>query len=806
MKITYNWLKQYVDYDGTPEALGEQLTLLGLEVESMDKVGGGYEGVVVAEVVTREPHPDADRLSVCRVRDGEGERQIVCGASNFQVGDKVPLILPGAQLPTKEGEKPFVIKVGKIRGVESHGMMCSGKELGVSEDSAGLMILPADAEVGQPLAAHLGLDEVDYVYDLEITPNRPDWNSVIGIAREIAALTKSPLKVPEPTLSEGAQAVTERVKVRIEDSSLCPRYSARLIQGVKVGPSPSWLKNTLEKIGIRSINNVVDVTNFVMMEVGQPLHAFDYHLLAQGEGQVATVVVRPSTEGEKFTTLDEAEHELPTGTVMIADEQKAIALGGVMGGLNTEIGDNTVDVLLESAHFNPQSIRATSKKLELRTDASYRFERCADVGIVDWASRRAAALILELAGGELSSGVVDEYPAPPAEREISLRFEKTNELLGIAIPDEDQKAMLERLELPVKSSGEREATFGIPTYRVDLKREADLIEEVARLFGVDKIPSTPPRGAVGSHAFDAVHDELAEVRRYLVGFGLTEIQGQTLISDAAVGLTKNEEIVGLEHPLSSDMNILRPSLLPGLVTVLQHNANHGTQDVAGFEIGTVFVMQDGVPQEKRQLALTLTGLRRAPFWSSEGGDKNFDLFDLKGILEELLDALGCRGLQWRAAGSVDPLFVEQGEIVLGKQVLGRFGQMQPVTASKVDLKRPVFLAELDLELLLKRRNAARSFKALAQFPAIRRDVAMLVAEEVGHEAVLRAVKKAKAENLHSVELFDVFRGKGIPEGKKSVAYAFVYRHNERTLKDAEVTAAHEKVVNQLTSVLEAEIR
>ena len=806
MKITYNWLKQYVDFDGSPEALGEHLTMLGLEVESLERVGGAYEGVVVAEVLTRDPHPDADRLSVCRVNDGEGERQIVCGATNFKAGDKVPLILPGAQLPTSDPAKPFVIKVGKIRGVESHGMMCSGKELGASDDADGLMILESDATVGQAFAAHLGFDEIDYVFDLEITPNRPDWNSVIGIAREISALTGQPLRLPETPIKESVDTVAGQVQVRIEDTSLCGRYSARLIRNVKVGPSPSWLKSSLEKIGIRSINNVVDITNYVMMEVGQPLHAFDYHLLARNGDEAATVLVRPARENETFVTLDEAEHELPAGAVMIADETKAIALGGIMGGLNSEIGDATKDVLLESAHFSPQSIRATSKKLDLRTDASYRFERCADIGIAEWASKRAASLILELAGGELQQGVVDEYPSPDKPRELTLRYAKTNELVGIQIPGEEQKGMLERLELELLDSSESESRFAVPSFRVDLKREVDLIEEVVRLYGIDKIPSTPPRGVIGMHEHDAVHDDLAMVRGLLSGMGLAEIQGQTLISDKAVGIPAGCDIVPLEHPLSSDMNILRPSLLPGLVTVLQHNANHGTQDVSAFEVGTVFGLKDGQPVESRRLGIAMTGARAPGFWLGAEGGGEIDLYDLKGRLEQLLEGIGVRGIQWRAAAEADALFVEEGQFGLGKQVLGRFGQVQPVSASKLDLKRPVFLAELDLDLLLKRRTSARSFKALPQFPAIRRDVAMLVDESVSYDDVIRAVKKAKAKFLQSVSIFDVFRGKGIPEGKKSVAYAFVYRDRERTLKDDEVTAAHANVIERLKQETAAEIR
>ena len=394
MKVTFNWLKQYVEFDWSPAELSERLTMLGIEVEGVQKLGGEFEGVVVAHVITRDKHPNADKLTVCRVHDGKGERQIVCGAQNFKAGDKVPMILPGASLPAKPGEAPFTIKVGKIRGVDSHGMMCSPQELGLSDPVDGLLILPEDAKVGQPFAEYLGRSGSDIVYDLEITPNRPDLNSVIGIAREISALTGNPLKLPEVKLSETGSPVQQSVAVRIEDPELCPRYTARVIRGVKIAPSPDWLKSALEKVGVRSISNVVDVTNYVMLETGQPLHAFDYHLLAKAGGAAPpSIVVRRATDGEKFMTLDGQERTLTSQMLLIADETKAVALAGVMGGQNSEINLNTVDVLVESACFKPQNIRATSKKLELRSESSYRFERGADVGVCDWVSQRAAQLL-----------------------------------------------------------------------------------------------------------------------------------------------------------------------------------------------------------------------------------------------------------------------------------------------------------------------------------------------------------------------------------------------------------------------------
>ncbi|MBI5388617.1 MAG: phenylalanine--tRNA ligase subunit beta [Verrucomicrobia bacterium] len=847
MKVTLNWLKQYVDFTWSPDELTERLTLLGLEVEGVEKLGGEFAGVVVAQVITRDKHPNADKLSVCRVNDGQGERQIVCGAQNFQAGDKVPLALPGAVMATPPGQPPFVIKVGKIRGVESHGMMCSPKELGLAEDAQGLMILPADAQVGQPFAEFLGRAGSDVVYDLEITPNRPDLNSLIGIAREISAATGNPLKVPECGMRNaecGMPKAADLVAVRIDDADLCPRYTARVVRGVKIGPSPDWLRSALEKVGLRSINNVVDVTNYVMLECGQPLHAFDYHLIAKNpveglkserveEGTSATVtapsalqpfnsspptiVIRRARDGEKFTTLDRQEHTLTCENLLIADEAKGIALAGVMGGLNSEINSQSVDVLIESAYFDPANVRRTSKTLGLRTDASYRFERGADIGASDWASRRCAQLILETAGGTLADGIVDAYPNPVPPKQITLRHHKVNELLGIQLRPEEIEYFLGQLGLKVVNRKARPVgveapaepvTFQVPTFRVDLKRETDLIEEVARLYGVDKIPSTPPRGAIGTNEFDPVCDTLGEARRILAGLGLNEAQGQTLIAEAAARFTvPAESLVMLANPLSADMNALRPSLLPGLLDSLRHNLTRKVNDVALFELGRIFSQNGGRTKEERRVALALTGQRAASFWKGEDREAKFDLSDLKGFVEEFLEQFGLRGVTYARRPDSTTLFLESATVQLGgKLPLGELGQVSPVIAKQYDLRDPVWLAELNLDQLLARRNPVKSFKPLPQFPPIRRDVAMLVPEAVTHDAVLAAVKQAKLPNLEAVELFDVFRGQNVPEGQKSLAYAFTYRHAERTLTDAEVNAAHEKLVTQFRQSLQAVVR
>ena len=814
MKVTLNWLRNYVDFNGTPEELTERLTLLGLEVEGVVRLTGQFDGVVVAQVLSRDKHPNADKLSVCRVADGQGERQIVCGAQNFKAGDKIPLILPGASLPLKAGDtQPFTIKVGKIRSVESHGMMCSHEELGIDPEAIGhrredgLLILREDATVGQPLAAYLGLSGSDVVFDLEVTPNRPDLNSLIGIAREIAAVTGNPLRLPQVTLPEtqGASA-----SIRLEATELCSRYTARVIRGLKVGPSPAWLRSNLEKVGLRSINNVVDISNYVMLETGQPLHTFDLRRIQANAVGLPEVVIRRASDGEKFTTLDGREHTLNPENLLIADATGGIALAGIMGGLHSGIQDDTTDVLIESAYFTPTGIRRTSKSLALRSDASYRFERGADVQAAESAGRRCVQLLLEVAGGTVSGANVDAFPNPPQVKELTLRHDRAQVVLGVEIPSETQAQFLSGLGLEEVGQGSRSGSatsvWRVPSWRVDLKREVDLVEEVARLFGVDRIPSTTPRGAVGAHPFDATYDRFAEVRRILTGLGLDEAQGQTLISDTAARWV-SPDVVLLVNPLSSDMNALRPSLLPGLLDSLNHNLSRRNGDVQLFEMGRVFSLQNGVAREGWRVAIALTGARDPRFWSGADRDAKADVFDLKGLLEELIERLGLRGVVYARRPESTALMLESATVTLGgKLPLGQLGQLLPTLAKRYDLRDAVLLAELDLDILLARGNSARSFKPLAAFPSIQRDVAMIVPEAITHEAVLSAVKQAKSNNLEAVELFDVFRGKHVPEGHKSLAYSFTYRAADRTLKDEEVQAAHDRLVGVFQSALGATLR
>ena len=744
MKFTYNWLKQYVDFNWSPTELAAKLTFAGIEVESMVSLGGKIpEQVVIAQILASEKHPNADKLSVCRVNDGIGERQIVCGAKNYKVGDKVPLALPGATMPAG-----FAIKVSKLRGIESQGMMCSTEELGLPKGEDGLLILPVDAPIGKKFAEYLGPG--DTVYDIEVTPNRPDWLSVIGIAREIAAMTSNPLRLPEIALTE---AGAELAAVRVDAPALCPRYTARLIRGVKVCPSPAWLKQILEKVGLRSINNVVDITNYVLLESGHPLHAFDYNLLAGKQ-----IIVRRATAGEQFTALDDSRHELTNDMLVIADAERAVALAGIMGGKNSEINAATTDVLLESAWFLPSNIRKTSKRLGLASDASYRFERGADIDGVVWASNRAAALLQQLAGGQVCRGLTDVLAQPIVKRQVACRHAQVNRLLGIAVPPATVKKIFGGLGLDVVNDTSEAVTVAVPTFRVDLEREADLIEEVCRIYGVEKIPAKMLPAAPAISEFDMQWDARRKVRATLTALGFDEAVNQTMVGEGALKL---------QNPLNAEMTALRQSLMPGLLANLRTNVSRHQYDMKLFEIGRVFAV-DG--KEALHLALAVTGRRTTGDWERT---EKVDYLDLKGALAEL-------------------------------GVTAEIREITAAQAKKSDLRDAVYFAELEFAALPV--AAEKQYRELPKFPAVVRDMALVLDEAVPHAMVVAEIEKNNNKFLEKVELFDIFRGSSIATGKKSVAYSLTFRAVDRTLTDTEVNEAHERIKRQLQQALGCEIR
>ena len=803
MKISLNWLREYVDYDGTPEALAELLTMAGVEVEGIESRGVNLDKVVVAQVLSREPHPNADRLSVCRVDDGSGSqppRQIVCGAKNFSVGDKVPLALPGAVLP---GD--VKIKVGKLRGVESEGMMCSGKELRLADDAEGLLILSPEAPVGAAIGE---LYPADTVLDLEVTPNRSDLLSHVGLAREVAALTgrefRDPVELME-TPPGGEPEAALPVMIAANARQACPFYSARVINDVQVGPSPDWLRARLESVGLRPINNVVDVTNYVMLELGQPLHTFDAAHVGRGG-----VGVRLASPGEELLALDGRTYPLQPHHLVIAavDGGRAEGLAGVMGGEESGITARTNSIILESAYFAPASVRRTSRELGLSSDASYRFERGVDPHRVLAASRRAEDLIAQLCGGQ-SGGVahthhLTEYDAIyfASDTPVPLRLSRCQQVLGTDITADEVDAILTRLGLEKLPTGrfddgadgdlEDESSWHVPSYRPDLRREIDLIEEVSRVFGLDAVPGRVEARFVPPSDVDAAYDFQMGLRRRLVGLGFAEARTGALVrQDAGVGGML------LKNPLNEENAVLRGTLLPGLLAVAERNARLGTADLRLFEVGRLFI--PGWPEghaEPRHLCLVMTGAAQPPAWRhGNGGSRTLDLHDLRGVVEALCAPATVELRPADAPISGESLALLAQVLVDGKPA-GSLGQLSPAKARALELRGDGLVAELELSALQAAAGSARRFRTLARFPSVTRDLAVVVDRALAHGRIDAALRGAHEPLLAGVELFDVFtddRGEKIAAGRKSLAYSLTYRAEDRTLKTEEVNAAHARL-------------
>lgn len=801
MNVTYNWLKEFVDFDLTPEQLADMLTMLGLEVEGMAHLGSGMDDVVVARVETRQQHPNADKLSLCKVNTGSELLDIVCGAQNFNAGDTVALARIGAVLP---GD--FKIKKSKIRGEESFGMLCSEKELGLAEESSGIMILSAGLELGQPVFQALGLK--DTLYEIGLTPNRADCLSAIGIAREIAAKLGTTITAPPVTLQEGSDPVESMISVTVEDGELCPRYAARHISGCRIAPSPEWLVKRLNAVGMRSINNVVDVTNLVMMELGQPLHAFDCARLA---GQ--RIVVRRAAEGELFTTLDGQERTLTTNDLVICDAERPVALAGVMGGLNSEISPESSTVLLESACFKPASIRATSKRLGLHTESSHRFERGIDVDGVIFAIDRAASLIAELSGGTVSQGALDLYPGKAEPTAITLRPQRANALIGISLSTDEIIRILSNLQFSVRVLEDGNLKVVAPSYRVDIEREIDLVEEIARLNGFDRIPTSMPMARVSSDR-PTPHQSLQRtVRDALVSFGMHEIINYSFTDPGAADrllLSADDlrrSVIRLANPLVEEQSVMRTTLLPGLLETVSRNSKFRSLDLRFFEMRRVYLPQGGeeMPHEPLRIAAALTGSREREGWCH--GTETVDFYDAKGIVENILDLLHIEGVTWVA--DVPESYYHPGKscsIMVGRVRIGTLGEIHPAVQEAFDLDKPVYCFELDFEKLVTCCRWKTGITVPSRFPDSTRDMALLVPEETPAERIIDCVRGVKAREIEQVEIFDVYRGSGIPEGFKSIAIRIRYRSFERTLLDEEISAIHAKVRDSLVNKVNVSIR
>lgn len=800
MRVPIEWLKQYVDFEDTPQGLAERLTFCGIEVEGIETVGSDYAGVVVGEVRAVERHPNADRLTVCRVFDGTAERQVVCGAPDVRAGGRYPFAPSGVTLPN--GLK---LKAAKLRGVESHGMLCAEDELRISDDHSGLMKLPEDAVPGTPLASILGGPET--VLDLEITPNRPDCLCLIGVAREVAALYGTRLKRPDDALAEAGGPAAAEVAVEVADAGLCPRYTARVIRGIRIAPSPRWMQRRLELAGIRPINNAVDVTNYVMLECGQPLHAFDLSLI-----RGRRIVVRPAAADEVMHTLDGQERRLAASMLVIADAGGAVAVAGVMGGAGSEIRDTTRDILLESACFKPSSVRATSQALGLTTESSYRFARGVDADGADRASRRAAALLAELGGGTVAPGVLDVAAPAPAPVTIPCRVSFVRRVTGMEADTPAVAAALRALELGVEPADDDTLNVRIPPFRGDLRREVDLVEEFARIHGLHRIPARTPTARIVDGADDRPIRAVAAVRAALVGLGLHETMNYSLTSDTLLdrfGLDEPARRIRLPNPLSAEQAVLRTSLAPQMMATLGRNRAHQVAECAFFEIGRVFALDAaGRTAEEARVALGLMGPAGRGALAKRAEIPPAESFRwIKGIVQRLLAALRAPDCALAPAGPAAAFEPGQSfRIELEGRPAGVVGIVRRKLAGEWRIYDPVALAELDLAALGAHVFDVPAPRPPPPYPSTSRDVALAVPRGVRNDEVLAVIRGAAPKELERAELFDVYEGKGIGEGRRSLAYSLTYRAADRTLTDEEVQRFHQRVVEALVARLNAEVR
>ncbi|RIX52678.1 phenylalanine--tRNA ligase subunit beta [Paenibacillus nanensis] len=812
MKVSYQWLNEYIELDGlSAEELAELMTRGGIEIDGVESRNKGVSGVVVGYVKSKEKHPDADKLNVCKVDVGTGEElQIVCGAKNVDAGQKVPVAIIGAELP---GD--FKIKRAKLRGVESQGMICSAKELGLNdkllpkEQQEGILVLPESTQLGTPIGNVLGIE--DEVLELDLTPNRSDCLSMLGVAYEVGALTGREVKLPSTAIHDTVEKTSDLVSVQVLAKEQCPHYSARYIKNVKIGASPQWLQNRLTAAGIRPINNVVDVTNFVMLEFGQPLHAFDADKVPGGR-----IVVRMANEGETIVTLDDQERRLEPHMLVITDGNQPIALAGVMGGANSEVTDATVNILLESARFDGGTVRKTSRQLGLRSESSIRFEKEVDPSRVIPALDRAAKLIAELADGLVTEGVVEAVSQSVEPKKISVTLERINGYLGTELSSLEVRTIFGRLQFPYAVGNNDEFTVDVPTRRGDITRAVDLIEEVARLHGYDNIPTTLIHGDAIPGSLTKPQAIRRELRKRLTDSGLHEVISYSFTSPARTALfpalTDGAKAVKLAMPMSEERSVLRTSLIAQLIETAVYNRNRKNESAAIFEIGSVFHTDEEqltrLPQEKHRFAALLTGNKSETQWNSKAAA--YDFYDAKGIVETVIEVLGLTPKVTFAAAQPEHFHPGRTasvalETPAGPVVIGYVGQLHPALQVEWDMA-DTYLIELGLNALYEEASADIVYKALPKYPAIERDIAVVVDANVAAGSLTAAVEGTAGELLESVRVFDVYTGERLGAGKKSVALSLVYRHAERTLTDEEVTALHGQVVQHLEQTFGAELR
>jgi phenylalanyl-tRNA synthetase beta chain len=802
MYLSINWLRDFITQDIPVADLAHRLTMAGLEVEEIIRCGSEWDNVVVGEILEISGHPNAEKLQLVKVRTGDTVLPIVCGAPNIAVGQHIPLAVEGANLPGG-----MVIKKSKIRGEVSHGMICSEPELGLGDDHSGILVLPSDAPVGRPLAEYLKLS--DTILNLGITPNRADCLCVVGLAREIAAIFDIPLDLPQYSISETGDAIDKSVSVEIRDPDLCPRYGARLVTGLTVKPSPLWMQRRLVNCGIRAINNLVDITNYILLEWGQPLHAFDFSFI-----QEKKIIVSRAARGEKFSTLDEIIRELPDSALMIRDGKRAVAIAGIMGGENSGILPATRDVLIESAYFTPLSISRTSQALNLKTEASLRFEKGIDINGVLPSLDRAAQLMAGLGGGTVAKGFIDAYPARLAPaKPVRLSVKKANMVSGLSLSKIEIESVLNRLRITTDTKDADTIQATPPSYRYDINEPIDLIEEIARITGYDHIPVTYPKARLSGNPENRNQKLAGHIRDFMISRGFFEAINYSFCAPeqiAGMGFASDDirsTPVAILNPLAASQSIMRTTLVPSLLQNVQENINNKASLIKLFELSSIFLPQADAlqPQEPRRLAGIIAGLQQGEGWNLQ--KSQVDFFDIKAAVEGLLELLHIREATFTAGGREPYLHPNKSlSITAGEQYIGSLGEVHPDTLEKFDVKMPAYVFELDAGLLAGLWSDAVRYAPFSRQPAIMRDLALIAAETMPAAKILDAIAGFGNKLITDIVIFDSFRGGSIPPGKKSLAFRLKFQSNERTLTDIEVNKIHDRLVAHLARETGAELR
>ena len=810
MKLPLSWLNEYVKIDDIePKELAEKLTRAGLQVESIETVGGTplSDLIVVVEVVECEAHPNSDHLHVCKVTDGQETYQVVCGAPNMRQGIKTAFAKIGALIP--EGE--FKIKKGKLRGVESNGMCCSEKELHIGQGNSGIIEFPAETPVGALVRDVANLEKPEVVFDIEVTWNRPDALSIVGLAREYAAILNREVKMPAVDIVECDVPVENEVKVVVENTVKCPRYTARVVTEMTPdAPSPELMAKRLELCGVRSLGLAVDVTNYVMLELGQPLHAFDHTKLKD-----RTIVVRDAREGEMMMTLDGITRKLDPSMLVICDAEKPNAVAGIMGGEDSGIAPGTTTVMLESALFEPTSTKYTATKLGLASEASYRYIRGVDKDLADLASRRAAHLLQKYGAAKIAKGVIDaDFRKQPLNADVTLDFERARRLIGIPVGNDAMVFILKNLGLTPRAegpyAGQTSVSFGVPSWRYDLSLEADLVEEIARVYGLDNIPDTMPSAPSISSLSDAPFKAKSRVRELCLALGFSEAMHYSFLSKKELDdfdARKAADRLVIPDPVSAEYGVMRDSLLPQMMGSLGRNASHQLESAMLFEIGKVFSNEGGVPSEAERLSLGFVGpVGREALRKSASVTEEEAVLWLKGVVEELIAKLHAGRVEFVAADH--PAFAKGASmsVKLNGKEIGVLGALSAKLRHPYRLTTQMALCELELKKLLKKVGEVGKVSAVPQFPLVRRDIALVAAKEVTHEAIVQTIRKNGGKELTKVELFDIFKSKDLKDGRRSLAYALEFRSPERTLTDDEVGKTFQRIVESLKATAGIEVR